>query len=447
MFELGIILLILIVCSIAITVVSRERHTLLEGKKKSVVDELLRLIQNGSLEIGDLTRTCAAQALGRNSKKQVAIRTYRTCFSAVANGRQQINLDDLAHRLMLNAGDRDIAELPVKQKELLSTWQDITRHGPPSSSDISRLQKLRSQLNITDWFTNEQIGKEALSVYQKAYCRFVASRTPLNTTYLEELRLATGMSCKTARGVAMPVAISFFQQRADQVLSNKAASIANIAELGSLLSDLGLTREDVTDTWRRLERTAHLAILRSGNLPKVSVTASMRGTESCHFHQQAAFNWPTKGGNWRSASGDLFVTSQRIIFTTLESNRSFEFSVMNILDVSSHRMGIQIRCTTSKGAGVYAVRDAEILEAILAGTMRNMRSGKTNSYAPRTRAIPTEVKQAVFLRDGGVCVLCGAGDDIQYDHDLPFSKGGSNTVENIRLLCASCNLRKRDRIE
>jgi len=53
---------------------------------------------------------------------------------------------------------------------------------------------------------------------------------------------------------------------------------------------------------------------------------------------------------------------------------------------------------------------------------------------PFTRIIPTEVKIAVWKRDGGKCVKCGATENLHYDHDLPFSKGGTSiTADNVRI--------------
>ena len=66
---------------------------------------------------------------------------------------------------------------------------------------------------------------------------------------------------------------------------------------------------------------------------------------------------------------------------------------------------------------------------------------------PHTRLIPTSVKIEVWRRDGGKCVLCGSIENLHYDHDIPFSKGGSSlTAENVRLLCAKHNLQKSDKI-
>ena len=65
----------------------------------------------------------------------------------------------------------------------------------------------------------------------------------------------------------------------------------------------------------------------------------------------------------------------------------------------------------------------------------------------RRRLIPTAVKLAVWQRDGGKCVICGATDELHFDHVLPYSKGGTSIKsENVQLLCARHNLEKADKI-
>jgi hypothetical protein len=66
----------------------------------------------------------------------------------------------------------------------------------------------------------------------------------------------------------------------------------------------------------------------------------------------------------------------------------------------------------------------------------------------RSRVIPSHVKLEVWTRDAGRCVLCGSTQDLHFDHEIPYSRGGaSDTVENIRILCAKHNLEKSGRIE
>ena len=59
-----------------------------------------------------------------------------------------------------------------------------------------------------------------------------------------------------------------------------------------------------------------------------------------------------------------------------------------------------------------------------------------------SRNIPQNVKIAVSARDQGKCVQCGSTDDLHFDHKVPWSRGGTNTVNNIQLLCGPCNRRK-----
>ena len=65
----------------------------------------------------------------------------------------------------------------------------------------------------------------------------------------------------------------------------------------------------------------------------------------------------------------------------------------------------------------------------------------------KSRHIPASVKREVWRRDEGRCVECGSKENLEYDHIIPFSKGGSNTARNIQILCENCNSSKRDNIE
>jgi hypothetical protein len=64
------------------------------------------------------------------------------------------------------------------------------------------------------------------------------------------------------------------------------------------------------------------------------------------------------------------------------------------------------------------------------------------------RVIPGIVKQVVFKRDGGKCVMCGAADELHFDHVLPYSRGGTSlSADNVQLLCARHNLQKGAKIQ
>lgn len=64
----------------------------------------------------------------------------------------------------------------------------------------------------------------------------------------------------------------------------------------------------------------------------------------------------------------------------------------------------------------------------------------------RSRRISQQVKREVWRRDKGRCADCGSRVNLEYDHIVPFSKGGSNTARNIELLCEKCNRSKHNKI-
>lgn len=71
-----------------------------------------------------------------------------------------------------------------------------------------------------------------------------------------------------------------------------------------------------------------------------------------------------------------------------------------------------------------------------------------SSEIEHTRLIPSEVKRDVWKRDEGKCVICGNSENLHFDHDLPFSKGGTSlSSKNVRLLCMKHNLQKSAKIE
>jgi hypothetical protein len=56
--------------------------------------------------------------------------------------------------------------------------------------------------------------------------------------------------------------------------------------------------------------------------------------------------------------------------------------------------------------------------------------------------IPEDLKRLVFERDRGRCRVCGSEELIQFHHVVPWSLGGRNEAQNLRLVCAGCQRRR-----
>lgn len=76
------------------------------------------------------------------------------------------------------------------------------------------------------------------------------------------------------------------------------------------------------------------------------------------------------------------------------------------------------------------------------GVISNQSTDKDWSREP----IPQDILDKVWNRDGGQCVKCGSQENLEFDHIIPFSKGGANTYRNLQILCKKCNLDKSNKI-
>jgi 5-methylcytosine-specific restriction endonuclease McrA len=51
----------------------------------------------------------------------------------------------------------------------------------------------------------------------------------------------------------------------------------------------------------------------------------------------------------------------------------------------------------------------------------------------------------VFKRDSSRCVICFSQKQLCIDHVIPVSRGGKSVLENMRILCRSCNTKEGHR--
>jgi 5-methylcytosine-specific restriction endonuclease McrA len=56
-------------------------------------------------------------------------------------------------------------------------------------------------------------------------------------------------------------------------------------------------------------------------------------------------------------------------------------------------------------------------------------------------------KERVFARDGRICRYCGSDEQVQVDHIISRKHGGTHDMDNLQVLCRSCNLRKSSKDE
>lgn len=217
---------------------------------------------------------------------------------------------------------------------------------------------------------------------------------------------------------------------------------------------------------KRLGYLRSITEILRGNIPTIQTSIHLDSDEYAHFDMRVTYYKPNK--TVKEVAGRLIGTNKKCYFisdsgadnATIDWNNVGQIYEKNeVLEEKTRVNGrvfvqhhtvlvLHLSVTKGSGGGGYAVNDRYFTK-ILIDTIVRMWKRQLVIYAEtkNTGALPEHVKATVFQRDGGRCMQCGyEGPYIEYDHKVPRSKGGPNTVENIQLLCRMCNLKKGSRV-
>lgn len=83
---------------------------------------------------------------------------------------------------------------------------------------------------------------------------------------------------------------------------------------------------------------------------------------------------------------------------------------------------------------------------------QKLMTGTPRSIKRTPRNVNWRLRAQVLIRDNCICQMCGASPsknpevNLHADHIHPYSKGGETVFENLRTLCAQCNIGKSDMV-
>ena len=183
--------------------------------------------------------------------------------------------------------------------------------------------------------------------------------------------------------------------------------------------------------------------IRSGNLDTVSPSIVLPTSEICYWSAPAIYHKVLKSST-KTLHGILVVTDHKVRF--ISENGGFEFPLSKLATVNLRgTSGVVLQLTRSQGSGFYGLQGAVYLYEIMQ-VLLNMHHRKVLYGQPASRSIPQAVKSAVYQRDRGRCVECGDDQYLEFDHVIPFSRGGASSENNLQLLCRRCNMSKANKI-
>jgi len=383
--------------------------------------------------------------------KEVTEELYTQLYvRAVADGvmtsRERHDLEKLVQALQLSTTTREAIESQQNQEVYQRKLHESLDDGIVSTQEGKQLDELRQCLGLS----REAVRNVSYHITSESYlarfreAAFDGQFSQSDVADLARLRDVANLSEAETYALIRNDAFGLFQQLICEIRQDGRVTAEEERELENLQTFLGLSHMDVHVYQNEVKRIKDLDQYRNGNLPRTETTALLEGGEICHWENDCEYIWKTRTKTW-NADGRIILTSKRIIFTS--QVRNFEFRPSKVVDLVLHTNNIYVQTTTSRGTGTYVVTDPELFEAILYGLVKRRKYQTVKKLSShKSRHIPSDIKREVWAQDGGACVNCSSTDYLEYDHIIPWAKGGANTVNNLQLLCRGCNSQKGDRI-
>jgi len=136
-----------------------------------------------------------------------------------------------------------------------------------------------------------------------------------------------------------------------------------------------------------------------------------------------------------------------------KSKREVEVLVMSVPAPKQVTLNLKLSQTAydkfQKAKGLLSkYSNEELIEAMADLVIEREKKKLTpqkNSHAPErvSRFIPKSVKAHAYNATKGKCAICGSTHNLNFNHKMAHALGGTNSKENINLLCHNCNQRQR----
>lgn len=195
-----------------------------------------------------------------------------------------------------------------------------------------------------------------------------------------------------------------------------------------------------------MERIRLISMVRTGNIPVISGCNFVANNNELVWYASDEVRLIRElSQKTKTYRGYVIVSSERVIFKS--RNHPVEMKLKNIIDVEYNASHLYVVSKSKSKTCQFRLDNAEVLGAYIEQALAKFhRKLNFQQGTKKSRVISQNIKQAVWLRDAGQCVECEATEYLEFDHIIPFSKGGANSESNIQLLCRKCNLKKSDKI-
>ncbi len=366
--------------------------------------------------------------------------------------RERASLDIIREIVHLSAKQTRTIDRQVGLRVFEAALGEAIVDGDVSSDEIQRLTKIAMGMgrNLRDLMLQHFRGQgEGFLQNSLAGMMQDGQFTGVAWNKLAHTAGKLGFSTEEIQKAVRPQAERLVNHVLADAKSDESISDEEASTINWLLDTFGLSPAFRTYVQNELDAVIRLERIRSGNLPVVeAIDVSLRAGEVAHAQCPATYLYTrqlSSGERTYRHEGEVVITDYRMLFSG--DTKSFGVTHRRIISIIPINGGVEIR-TSGKGSGIYLFRSENhqypIIYEVAIGKANQTVVSKLNGVP--SRHIPRDVRQRVWQRYGGVCVDCGDNRYLEFDHIIPIAKGGSNSDNNIQLLCRGCNGKKSDMI-
>ena len=248
----------------------------------------------------------------------------RVVSDGVVTTAEQTKLEKLAEVLLISLERYQGIVFHVKREYYRKAVAESLGDGSFSSEKASKLGSLRQLLGIADDLSLGMIEDFARSAYLELL-RNVVGHGKLDVQSqrrLLELKRGLALSDDNSIQLIKNDSIALFGQAFANVLSDGIVSPEEESFLKWLRQETGLSDQEYKPFVDRLESVKVLATIRSGVVPTIKTKKILEGGELCHWECSCNLRYETPTQS-RFATGELLITSKKIVFSSPSKNLSF----------------------------------------------------------------------------------------------------------------------------
>lgn len=260
-----------------------------------------------------------------------------------------------------------------------------------------------------------------------------------------------GISIEQLQKAVQPLVTGFAEHVLADAKSDNSLDSDEESYLNWILETFAFDRSYVEYFTKEIETLRERTRIAAGEVEPIKVPPGvhLRSGEILYFCQQAVAGIERhrqSGSTITHHEGRLLLTEGRLIFESPTKSMSFSYK-----SIVSWRAGEdyliaqvankpQVMFVIPKGSESFLNEKFGVIIQMYSRVLRKRVEGQID------RHIPHDIRQRVWQRYGGKCVECGATEYLEFDHIIPVSKGGSNSEQNVQILCRKCNLAKSNHI-